>query len=98
MVIRQMLGRMGFACEIADNGALALAAWEQGCHGLLLTDFHMPEMDGFELTRHIRDREAATPDAARLPIIALTAHALTGVEEQFQIGRASCRERVCQDV
>ncbi|MFC3675642.1 hybrid sensor histidine kinase/response regulator [Ferrovibrio xuzhouensis] len=82
MVIRQMLGRMGFACEIADNGALALAAWEQGHYGLLLTDFHMPEMDGFELTRHIREREAARPDAVRLPVIALTADALTGVEEQ----------------
>ncbi len=81
MVIRQMLGRMGFACEIADHGAAALALYRNKTgYGLLLTDFHMPEMDGFELTAAIRQSEAA--DAPRLPIVALTADALTGTEQQ----------------
>lgn len=80
IVVRQMLDRMGFACEIHDNGALALAAYRPEAHGLILTDFHMPEMDGFELTRQIRQQEADTE--ARVPIIALTADALTGVEQE----------------
>ena len=85
LVIRSMLQRMGFACEIADNGALALAAFQPGRHGLLLTDFHMPEMDGFGLTAAIRQRESeqgGEPGLPRLPIVALTADALTGVEQQ----------------
>ena len=49
--------------------------------GLLLTDFHMPEMDGFELTAAVRGKEAAT-GAPRLPIVALTADALPGTEEK----------------
>ncbi len=81
VVVRQMLSRMGFACEIAEHGAAALALYQSKAgYGLLLTDFHMPEMDGFELTAAIRQGEA--PDAPRLPIVALTADALTGTEQQ----------------
>ena len=82
LVIEQMLGRMGYACEIGEHGAAALALREGGGHGLLLTDFHMPEMDGFELTARIRAQEASSASVARLPIIALTADALTGTEQQ----------------
>ena len=78
VVIRQMLSRMGFACEIADNGVKALEIFEPEAHGLLLTDFNMPEMDGFELTRTIR---AAEVEGERLPVVALTADALAGTEE-----------------
>ncbi|MEK9968447.1 MAG: ATP-binding protein [Ferrovibrio sp.] len=82
MVIRQMLSRMGFACEIARDGAAALKRYNESrsSYGLLLTDFHMPEMDGFALTAAIRDRETAS--GARLPVIALTADALSGTEEK----------------
>jgi len=79
VVIRQMLSRMGFACEIAENGRIALDMLDTPGHGLLLTDFNMPVMDGFELTRAIRRREADS--GRRLPIIALTADALSGTEE-----------------
>jgi signal transduction histidine kinase/CheY-like chemotaxis protein/HPt (histidine-containing phosphotransfer) domain-containing protein len=82
LVIEQMLGRMGYACEIGEHGAAALALRERGGHGLLLTDFHMPEMDGFELTARIRAQEKSSGADARLPIIALTADALTGTEQQ----------------
>ena len=83
LVIHQLLSRMGYACEVADNGAAALALYERHPYGLLLTDFHMPEMDGFELTARIRAIEAGspTPGRPRLPIIALTADALTGTEQ-----------------
>ncbi|WP_341915532.1 ATP-binding protein, partial [Ferrovibrio terrae] len=83
MVIRQMLARMGFACDIAKDGAAALRQYEleRGAYGLLLTDFHMPEMDGFALTAAIRADEAAH-GRPRLPVIALTADALSGTEQK----------------
>ena len=82
VVIRQMLGRMGFACEVAGNGRIALemlAASGAG-FGLLLTDFNMPEMDGFDLARAVRGGEDGT--GRRLPIVALTADALAGTEQR----------------
>ena len=78
-VIRRLLTRLGYAHEIAGNGLEALRALESGGFGLLLTDFHMPEMDGFQLTRAIR---AAERGSARLPIVALTADALPGTEQE----------------
>lgn len=77
-VIRKMLSRMGFAAELAPDGRAALAALERGGHGLLLTDINMPEMDGFQLTRAIRERDGA----ARLPIVALTADAMAETEAE----------------
>lgn len=79
VVIRQMLSKMGFACEIVENGRIALERLDRAAHGLLLTDFNMPEMDGFGLARRIRATEG--PDDPRLPIVALTADALAGTEE-----------------
>ncbi len=81
IVIKRMLSQRGYAVEIADNGAEALARYEADpSYGLLLTDFHMPEMDGFALTGEIRKREAGT--GRRLPIVALTADALPGTEQR----------------
>ena len=79
IVIRRLLDQRGYATDIRDDGAQALAAYRPGEHGLLLTDFHMPEMDGFELTRRIRDGES---EGQHLPIVALTADALPGTEQQ----------------
>ena len=76
LVISRLLDRRGYAHEMASDGRQALAMWGQGRYGLLLTDFHMPEMDGFELTRAIRAAEAG--GGQRLPIVALTADALPG--------------------
>ena len=85
VVIRRLLTQRGYAHEIAGNGVEALALYEKrrDGFGLLLTDFHMPEMDGFALTHEIRQREEGSD--RRLPIVALTADALPGTEEQ-------CRE------
>ena len=83
VVIRQILSRQGYAHEIAENGKVALEFYDAGRYGLLLSDFHMPEMDGFQLTRAIREREAAR-GGPRLPIIALTADALPGTERQCE--------------
>jgi CheY-like chemotaxis protein/HPt (histidine-containing phosphotransfer) domain-containing protein len=76
-VILQQLGLLGYAGEMADNGAEALRLWRKsgGNYALLLTDLHMPEMDGYALTESIRREEKG---AARIPIVALTANALRG--------------------
>jgi CheY-like chemotaxis protein/HPt (histidine-containing phosphotransfer) domain-containing protein len=79
-VIRRQLGLVGHACEIANNGAEALKAYKTGRYALLLTDCHMPEMDGYELTGSIRGLEQGTGN--RLPIIAVTANALQGEAER----------------
>ena len=75
-VIRRQLKQLGYACEIADDGAAALEAWRAKPFALLLTDCHMPNMDGFALTGAIREDEG--DGAKRLPIVAVTASALEG--------------------
>ncbi|WP_353859731.1 ATP-binding protein [Azospirillum formosense] len=87
-VIRRMLNKRGYAIEMADNGARALEMLRPGRYGLLLTDFHMPEMDGFGLTHAVRAREREVAEAlgagavTRLPIVALTADALPGTQQR----------------
>ncbi|MEI8393184.1 MAG: ATP-binding protein [Rhodospirillaceae bacterium] len=77
IVICRLLSRLGYAHEIAGNGIETLKLLERGGHGMLLTDCHMPEMDGFQLTAEIRKLEAADEDRPRLPIVALTADAMS---------------------
>lgn len=74
-VIGRQLKLLGYAAEFARDGKQALTMWEQNTYGMLLTDLHMPELDGYALTRSIRDQETAEK---RLPIVALTANALMG--------------------
>jgi len=80
IVISRILDRLGYAHEMGDDGAIALEMYGRGGYGMLLTDFHMPNMDGFELTAAIRGAEAA--DGFRLPIVALTADALPGTAQR----------------
>jgi len=75
LVIARVLGRMGIAHEMAEDGQAALERLSQAHFDLLLSDFHMPNMDGFELTRRIREQEEQQGDK-RLPIVALTADVL----------------------
>ncbi len=77
-VIRQQLALLGYAADIAGDGREALKRWESGNYALLLTDLHMPEMDGYQLTAAIRLAEGGK---ARAPIIAFTANALKGEAE-----------------
>jgi CheY-like chemotaxis protein/HPt (histidine-containing phosphotransfer) domain-containing protein len=79
VILRQM-EILGHAAEIAENGGEALRMWRSGQYSLLLSDLHMPDMDGYTLTETIRreetERGVATRD--RMPILALTANALRG--------------------
>ena len=74
-VIEHQLALLGLHCVVAENGREALLHWREGRHALVLTDLHMPEMDGYELTARIRGEE---PPGQRTPIIAVTANALRG--------------------
>jgi PAS domain S-box-containing protein len=74
-VILKQLSLLGYAAEVAENGLKAHQLWQEGNYALLLTDLHMPEMDGYELTKAIRQDEF---ERIRKPILALTANALRG--------------------
>ncbi|MBK6584103.1 MAG: PAS domain S-box protein [Gammaproteobacteria bacterium] len=78
-VIRHQLALLGVTADIADNGLEALACWRLGHYPLLLTDLHMPGMDGYELTAAIRAEEG---DTAHIGIVALTAIAVSSESEQ----------------
>lgn len=79
-VIARQLDRLGYACDVVENGALALERLATGEYGILLTDCHMPELDGFELTGCVRGgTHGVNPD---LPIVAITANALLGEAER----------------
>jgi two-component system, sensor histidine kinase and response regulator len=72
----RLLGKYGYSCDIASNGAEALRMMMRGCdYPLILMDCQMPEMDGFQATAAIREREGTS---RHTPIIAMTAHALEG--------------------
>jgi CheY-like chemotaxis protein len=78
-VIREQLRILGYAVEVAEDGEIALTLWRSGRYGLLLTDCHMPNRDGFSLTTAILQEEE--PGSHR-PIIAVTANALQGEAER----------------
>ena len=75
-VVLRQLALLGHAAEVASDGAEALRLWRTGGHALVLTDLHMPELDGYGLARAIRAAEAGSLANARIPILALTANAL----------------------
>jgi PAS domain S-box-containing protein len=81
VMVRQ-LDLLGVAADTAADGAEALEAWSNNSYAAVLADIHMPRMDGYELTRRIRAAEAERPDAARTPVIAVTANAMKGEEER----------------
>jgi PAS domain S-box-containing protein len=77
-VVRSLLNKWGHSVTIAGNGKAALATLEKGSFDLILMDVQMPEMDGLTTTQAIRAKERGT----RIPIIALTAHAMKGDRER----------------
>jgi two-component system, sensor histidine kinase and response regulator len=81
LVARRLLEKRGHVVVVAVNGREALAILEDAScagFGCVLMDVQMPEMDGFECTGLIRDREQLT--RGHLPIVAMTAHAMEGDE------------------
>ncbi|MHB9096850.1 MAG: response regulator [Syntrophales bacterium] len=83
-VSRAMLEYFGCHTDVAGNGREALEVFSRVGHDLILMDCQMPEMDGYEATRAIREKEAACGGERgymRTPIVALTAHAMEGDRE-----------------
>jgi CheY-like chemotaxis protein len=76
-----ILKKLGLRADVVANGAEALKALEQIPYDLVLMDVQMPEMDGLEATRQIRDPESAVRDHT-VPVIAMTAHAMAGDREK----------------
>ncbi|WP_163833511.1 transporter substrate-binding domain-containing protein [Spartinivicinus ruber] len=76
-VIRQQLKLLGVNAHLVENGVEALKAWRTGDYDLIISDCHMPEMDGYTLTQTIREEEQQRGQS-RTPVIALTASALAG--------------------
>jgi two-component system, sensor histidine kinase and response regulator len=75
----KLLEKIGCTVEVAANGKEAVRAWESGHFDVIFMDCQMPEMDGYEATRQIRSRESVSH---RTPIVALTAHAMKGADEE----------------
>ncbi|MDP9010747.1 MAG: response regulator [Pseudomonadota bacterium] len=86
-VARGALEKIGYKVDVVSNGAEAVSAWETGRYHIILMDCQMPVMDGYQATREIRRREDGT---SHIPIIALTADAMQGAEQQ-------CREAGMDD-
>jgi CheY-like chemotaxis protein len=76
---RRLLEKLGYTVEVVENGRMALQAASTGAYSAILMDCQMPLMDGYAATGGIRKLPG---NAARVPIIALTASALKGDREK----------------
>jgi len=70
-ILDQQLKKLGIEADFVENGQLAIDALKSKEYGILFTDLHMPELDGYGVIKHIRDGEVDTDK--RFPVIVLTA-------------------------
>jgi PAS domain S-box-containing protein len=82
MLLKQQLGMLGVQVVAAESGSPALKLWQSSHFDIIITDCHMPEMDGYELTRKIREIEQPAGGSFHIPIIAWTANVLSDEVER----------------
>ncbi len=80
VIALEILKDMGATVTLAQNGQEAVNTWEQGKFDVILMDIQMPIMDGLTAARHIR--ASSVPNSKTVPIVAMTAHAMTGDREK----------------
>ncbi|MGB0720766.1 MAG: CHASE domain-containing protein [Gammaproteobacteria bacterium] len=80
-VIEQQLNMLGYQCDLTADGQQALEHWKRGIYALVLSDIHMPRMDGYALASAIREAEQARGDT-HTPVLALTANVMKGEAER----------------
>jgi signal transduction histidine kinase/DNA-binding response OmpR family regulator/HPt (histidine-containing phosphotransfer) domain-containing protein len=80
MVACALLEQGGYTVEVAHNGSQVLPLLNKGRFDAVLMDIQMPVMDGFQATAAIREQESDS--GSRIPIVAMTAHAMTGYRER----------------
>jgi signal transduction histidine kinase/CheY-like chemotaxis protein len=78
--IAALLRKAGHAATVVENGRQAVTAVRDGDFDVVLMDVQMPDLDGVEATQQIR---AMPPPKHHVPIIALTAHAMTGAKDEY---------------
>jgi signal transduction histidine kinase/CheY-like chemotaxis protein len=79
LVACRQLEALGYRVDAVENGVEVLAALDRERYDLVLMDCQMPELDGYETTRRIRQRESV---GEQIPVIAVTAHAMKGDRER----------------
>jgi CheY-like chemotaxis protein/signal transduction histidine kinase len=82
-IATKIIEKLGFHVDVVSNGEEAITALAGVRYDIVFMDVQMPVMDGIEATRHIRlgTRKTLNPD---VPVIAMTAHTLPGIQMQFQ--------------
>jgi PAS domain S-box-containing protein len=80
LVALRLLEKYGHTVNVAANGRKALEGLEKESYDIILMDVQMPEMNGWEATQAIREKEKST--GGHIPIVAMTAHAMKGDEER----------------
>ncbi|MEP1229122.1 MAG: response regulator [Litorimonas sp.] len=83
MYMKYIMEELGVSFKIAENGRIAVDKWQLLQPKLILMDISMPQLNGNEATQKIRSKEVAMAQVSRVPIIAVTAHAMKGDKEKF---------------
>jgi CheY-like chemotaxis protein len=86
LLMEKILSLVGYLCVSASNGQEALEVFSRERPRIVLTDISMPVMDGYEEIARLR----ALPEGARVPIVAVTAHAMAG-DREFAL-RGGCND------
>lgn len=78
-MLQKQLENLGLSCDVVETAEQGIANLEENSYSIIFMDYHLPEMDGLEAARLIRQKEAGV---RHTPIVALTASAMTGDHEK----------------